>query len=141
MKQNTALFPSLLLITLSALLLSCNSKERTKDTEIKVEKEFNYIHLIPDSLQTPDQKAFVDRLNRIVSENTKIEDNHFYLTISEDDFVKQGFPAEYYTLMKKNYEEINSFIDSIITEDPQKIWLDAVYEYNKRKGNQIGCLP
>lgn len=134
MKQNTALFPSLLLITLSALLLSCNSKDKAKDIEIKEEKEFTYIHLIPDSLQTPDQKAFVDRLNRIVSENTKIEDNHFCLTISEDDFVEQGFPAEYYTLMKNNYENMNSFIDSQLIENPQKIWLDAVHEYNKRKG-------
>lgn len=129
MKQTTALLSCLLLITFSALLPSCNTSKEAKSGE-----EFNYIHLIPDSLQTPEQKAFVDRLNRIVSENTKIEENHFNLTISEDDFVKQGIPSEYYTLMKKNYEEINNFIDSQLVENPQKIWLDAVHEYNKRKG-------
>lgn len=129
MNQNTSTLFSGLLITLSALLLSCNNPKEAKN-----EEEFTYIHLIPDSLQTPEQKAFVDRLNRIISENTKIEENHFCLTISEDDFVKQGFPAEYHTLMKKNYKEINCFIDSQLTENPQKIWLDAVHEYNKRKG-------
>ncbi|WP_108821677.1 hypothetical protein [Dysgonomonas sp. Marseille-P4361] len=136
MKQNRLRSFFIILVTLSIFLPSCNSKDRAKDIEIKDEKEFTYIHLISDSLQTPEQKAFVDRLNRIVSENTKIENNHFCLTISEDDFVKQGFPAEYYTLMKKNYEEMNNFIDSQLIEDPRKIWLDAVYEYNNRKGNR-----
>lgn len=103
-------------------MLSCSSnKDNIKDGSTN--KDFENVLLIPDSLQTPDQKKLIKDLSIVAYENLIIEDNHMKFILTKDEFVKKGFSEEYYDLIQKNIKDNNHFTDSLgvnITEDFNK---------------------
>lgn len=96
----------------SFLLIAC-----TSDSNQVVSKQFEYVHLIPDSLRTPEQQKIFNLLENVIKEDLIIENNHFKLNISKDKFLNKGIPLEYYDLLKENVKENNKFIDSLKIED------------------------
>lgn len=135
------------------MLFSCNSNEKTADNEETTKKEemteveemtkiedmaeqtpldkdpnldpdFEYVHLIPDSLRTEEQNKFLNDLQALFIENIKADKYKMEFTLSEEEFVAKGFPKEYYTLLQKSIEENNKFfkennienVNSIIDE-------------------------
>ena len=111
------------------ILFSCNNIDKKsehvsrQDTSY-LDPNFKYIHLIPDSLRTPEQNKFLMDLQLVIIDHLKSVNNEMVFTLNEQQFVEKGFPKEYYTLIQKNLRDNNKYfkenniknVDSIIKE-------------------------
>lgn len=65
-----------------------------------------------DSTLTQKQLDEKGKLMKIMNEFLRVEKNHFLLLAKPQDFEKVGLSRYYYGILKKNIEEVNSFVDS-----------------------------
>ena len=113
---------------------SCVKNESFTETEsvgnldsFVLDANFNYVHLIPDSLRTPEEQQFLLNFKDFILEHVRIKGDDMVLNITEEEFVAKGFPKEYYILVQKNLRDNNKFfkdnnisIDSIENMDKFK---------------------
>ncbi len=93
----------------------------------------DYVQLTPDSLRTPEQKAFLLKLTKIIYENLSVKNNEVYFELSEKEFVEKGMPIQYYDLVQKDVINMNKSIkennitnfDSVLKESYRQI-LDSI---------------
>lgn len=105
------MFKNLNLLVL-VFLLSCCCNIKKTNVRNSVEKDtFEYVHLIPDSLRTIEQKKMFLLLQKTITENLQVKDNHLYFTLSEKEFVKRGISAQYYNKLQQDLEDANNYID------------------------------
>lgn len=104
--------PKILSLIVLALFLSCccNIKETKVDKSLEKDT-FEYVHLIPDSLRTVEQEELFLLLQKTITENLQVRDNHLYFILSENDFVKRGIPIQYYNKLQQDLDDANHFID------------------------------
>lgn len=98
---------------------SCQEREPTDNTVAPVAKEDyfepgkEYVHMIPDSLRTPEQQAIFEKLQkqlpRILAEHVVVEDSILVLNMNRNEFEKTGVPDQYYDLLLKDIQNINYF--------------------------------
>ena len=101
---------NLSLVVLTFLLSGCCNKTRVVDKCLEKDT-FEYVHLIPDSLRTVEQKELFLLLQKTITENLQVRDNHLYFTLSENDFVQRGIPVQYYNKLQQDLDDANNFID------------------------------
>lgn len=99
-----------LVVLVFLLSCCCNIKETKVDKSLEKDT-FEYVHLIPDSLRTVEQKKLFLLLQKTITENLQVRDNHLYFTLSEKDFVKKGIPVHYYNKLQQDLDDANNFID------------------------------
>lgn len=111
LKYNS-IMPKILSLIVLALFLSCccNIKETKVDKSLEKDT-FEYVHLIPDSLRTVEQEELFLLLQKTITENLQVRDNHLYFILSENDFVKRGIPIQYYNKLQQDLDDANHFID------------------------------
>ena len=101
---------NLSLVVLAFLLSCCCNNTKVVDKGLE-EDTFEYVYLIPDSLRTVEQKELFLLLQKTITENLQVRDNHLYFTLSETDFVKRGIPVQYYHKLQQDLDDANNFID------------------------------
>lgn len=136
---------SLLLISL-IFLCSCRGncgKKQLVNTQQQSEKfellkDFEYVHLIPDSLRTPEQKQLILLLYSVLVDSMVIENNHFVFKLNKTEFLKKGIPEPYYSLIMNDIKQNNIFIDSNVVEDMDQLLQDAFkkFEINSEEQNE-----
>ena len=72
---------------------------------------YAFVHLIPDSLRTPEQRQLLDKLARVMLEHLEVKDNHLVFGLSKKEFLQEGIPEPYYYLLMEDLENNNRFID------------------------------
>ena len=113
---------------------SCVKNESFTETEsvgnldsFVLDANFNYVHLIPDSLRTLEEQQFLLNFNDLLLEHVRIKGDDMVLNITEEEFVAQGFPKEYYILVQKNLRDNNKFFKD------NNISIDSVENIDKFK--------
>ena len=101
-----------LIFIMLALFLSCCNSTKKQEKSLDSERDtFEYVHLIPDSLRTMEQKELLLLLEKTIKENLQVKDNHLFFKLSESDFVELGIPVQYYKKLQQDLDDANSFID------------------------------
>lgn len=97
-----------------SIFISCTNRT-TKDEQVsfKLQKDYQYVHLVPDSLRTSEQQKLCDLILETIVHNLKVEDNHLVFSLSERAFLKSGIPKPYYDLLQQNLRDANCLIDSV----------------------------
>ncbi len=103
---------SILLLAMSFALCSCSDSTQ-EESKFQLEEGYEYVHLIPDSLRTPEQQELLLLIRETVDNNLKVKDNHLTFSLSEADFINKGIPKQYYDLLQHNLKETNDFVDSV----------------------------
>lgn len=98
------------------LLLSCNGTTVNRnglDTASApyFDPDFEYIHMIPDSLRTADQNEFLKHLQQVIDDHLQSENNELVFTLGKAEFVAKGIPEAYYILIMKDLENNNKFFN------------------------------
>jgi hypothetical protein len=116
------------------LFFSC--KENTNHTVDTTESEKEARQMIfllgstPDSLRSPEQKALVKKLERIVYEHCQIKNDRFEVTLNKKEFKTMGVPEIYYDILKKDIEDINHYLDTTTsTVETVDVFKKTVDEY------------
>lgn len=123
----------MLIPCLVSLLFSCQNQVKKQDQAAHMESpsldpNYAYIHMIPDSLQTKEQKEFVSKLKDVVYKYHKVIDNQMVFTLTRKEFIAMGFPEPYYDLIERGLVDNNKFfkdnkienIDSLFKESYEK---------------------
>lgn len=108
MRRLLGIFSVLLLLGMGACMNHMTRSDGKNKTEKK--ENFQYVHVIPDSILTPDQLELKKKLMGIQLEYVVIEKNKFVLKLDRKDFIERGIPEEYYDLWMKNLKDNNRFI-------------------------------
>lgn len=97
---------------------SCNLKDDykkrnyQKSEKLRLLDDYVYVHLIPDSLRTPEQKELILLLQNVLVEYMVIENNHFVFKMDKKEFINEGIPEPYYLIIMNDVKQNNVFIDS-----------------------------
>jgi hypothetical protein len=128
MKTN---FCTIVLFLMLTLLLSCNKVKNREEPPSP--QEYEYVHLIPDSLLTPEQRELRFILSQVIVEYVTIEDNKFVLHLDREGFRKKGIPDAYYLRLLKDMQDNNTYIDSTKLENIKEMLDEAKQEMSKMK--------
>lgn len=97
----------------SIFFISClNRTIQDKKNDFKLQENFEYVHLIPDSLRTSGQKELCELILKTIVQNLVVVNNHLDLKISENEFLNLGIQKPYYDLLMHDLDNINYYIDS-----------------------------
>ncbi len=111
----------IIISTLCALLISCSNSQAEKSAsnatvtsknetvKFQLDPNFEYAHLIPDSLRTPQQKEMVKTLYTAIEKYTTIDtvNNKLVFNATEKDFADMGLARQYYSLWLQNVKDVN----------------------------------
>lgn len=107
-------------------------KSRTKDTISLQNQEINILQ-IADSLLTNDQivqkRELKIKIGNLILEKVCIEDNHFVLKATKQDFEDRGIPELYYHSLLKEFEVNNRFIDSLQINQVNELFEQGKQQY------------
>ncbi len=105
------------------IVFSCQqdvSKVKVSDKFFPLQKDYEYINLIPDSLWTPEQRLLVYKLTGIIAENIANENDSLVLKLTKEEMIAKGIPEPYYNLLLNNVIELNAL------EETGKISIDSI---------------
>lgn len=94
------------------LFISCSNSVK-EEKKAQLQKGYEYVHLIPDSLRTPEQQKLYHLILETVISHLKVDNNHLSFSLSELDFTNRGIPKPYYELLQHSIKDANHFIDSV----------------------------
>ncbi len=101
----------IIISTLCALLISCSNSQADENKTIKfqLDPNFEYAHLIPDSLRTQQQREMVKTLYTAIEKYTTIDtvNNKLVFNATEKDFADMGLARQYYSLWLQNVKDVN----------------------------------
>lgn len=115
------------LLLLSFTLVACDNKHQKDKTDNlqKAKEEINYLTLTPDSILTVDLRNKKNDLKKLIIEKLKIENNKFVTTATTTDFEKLVFSKEYYIILIKDIDQVNSMY-SFNSADIQKAYEELI---------------
>ena len=124
----------LLISCVVLFLLSCKNEVKKQKDIVPVETpsldpNYEYIHMIPDSLQTKEQKNFVKKLKDVVFKYHKVVDNQMVFTLSRKEFMEMGFPEEYYNLIERGLIDNNKFFRDNNIQDVDSLFKESLKNY------------
>lgn len=127
--------------TWGVILLCCsfsciNSNVKKNKDNFQLQDNFEYVHLIPDSTRTPEQKKLYNLILKTVVQHLKIKENHIYLDLSEKEFLDKGIPKQYYDLLLHDLKSLNNFIDSTKLENVDSILRESYKELYQEFRNE-----
>lgn len=116
------------------MLLSCSSKkEQTQEgNDPYLMEGYEYVHLIPDSLRTPEQQKMLELLQKTITSHISVKDNQMYFNLSEEEFVALGLPKPYYDLIQKDMKNNNEFIKKNGIENVDSMLYNSYKELYKK---------
>src|SRR5690606_14747306 len=126
------------LITCVALFfLSCQQKQTADHAKLNTDTSYfdpnyEYIHLIPDSLRSEKQNNILDTLQSIVAKNMMIENGHLVFKLTREEFVKKGVPGQYYDLIQKDLVQNNNYLDTANLQQSIEEILDESFKEFER---------
>lgn len=109
-----------LLLSLFVGFMSCNNQQAnniddkenaSRDKYLELQDNFEYVNRIPDSIQTPEQKALSRLLMRTFLENTEVDNKRFVFKLTRNEVVALGLPAPYYEVLANNSTDFNTAMD------------------------------
>lgn len=113
-------------------LLAVGCKARTKDTIPLPNQGINILQTA-DSLLTDDQRVqkrvLKIKIGNLILEKVCIEDNHFVLKATKQDFKDRGIPELYYHSLLKEFEVNNRFIDSMQINQVNELFEQSKQQY------------
>lgn len=113
--------------------ISCTGhKSKENKDSFKLQDDFEYVHLIPDSLRSQKQQKLCDLILETVVLNMKVKNNHLVFDLSESDFVNLGIPKPYYDLLIHDVENVNAFIDSAKIQHVDTILEESYHNFYLR---------
>ena len=102
-------------VAAAIMAVSCigRPEKKPQETETVQTDDYRYVHLVPDSLRTEEDKKLVALLEETIVRNLTVKVNHLVFPLSEADFQTLGIPAPYYRLMMRELDNANRYIDSV----------------------------
>lgn len=112
----------IIISALCLLLISCNSQPSGNSSDkpadntsscqpakFQLDPNFEYAHLIHDTLRTPQQKEMVKTLYTAIEKYTTIDtvNNKLVFNATEKDFADMGLARQYYSLWLQNVKDVN----------------------------------
>lgn len=125
----------LIIISLVLLFASCRESGRTNQDNVGSDKayldsSYRYVHLIPESERTVEQKAMLDTLNKLIAENLVADGNQLVFKLSKDEFLSNGIPEEYYDLIQKDLQANNRYLDTAnLDQSAEEILKDSFRQF------------
>lgn len=113
-------------------LFSCQNNSKVVDQTKSEQKEpyfkpdFKYVQQTPDSLRTPEQKELINKIQKVLAENTGAENNEMVFKLSKEEFVAKGIPVEYYDLIQKDLINNNKMLKE------QNVNVDSMMKAQKK---------
>lgn len=127
---------SILIACVLLFLFSCQERNKRSDVQKTTsdtsyfDPNYEYIHLIPDSLRTKEQNDILDTLNSVVARNMGIKDGHLIFKMTKEEFVKKGIPVQYYDLILKDINANNNYLDTAkLQQSIDEILRDSFKEF------------
>lgn len=113
---------------LALIITSCTQvKESASDKDVSKIDYSDYVHIKPrDSLSTEELELF-HKLEKAIYENMSVANNKFSFTLDKDSFINMGIPEKYWTLLMKNIEDNNHFVER---EQSIELNLDSSWQEN-----------
>lgn len=108
----------LILFSLILIFLSCQPSSNSggqgpvESNDSYFDPNYEYVHLIPDSLRTHEQNAMLDTLQQLIIKNMQVEDDRLVFKMTKEEFVDKGVPEEYYDLIQKDLVNNNNYLDT-----------------------------
>ncbi len=99
---------------------SSNSKIKTTGTKYS-SSDYDKAHKTPANQRTSEQNMMLEKLAKLVKENTVVENNHLVLKLSEKDFKRNDIPKEIYASIQNELIKNNKFIDSLHIDATQML--------------------
>lgn len=116
---------------------SCvNSNVKEHKDNFKLQDKFEYVHLIPDSIRTPEQRKLYKLILKTTVQHLKVKENHVYLDLSQKEFLDKGIPRQYYDLLMHDLKSLNNFIDSTKLENVDSILKESYKELYQEFRNE-----
>ena len=100
----------LIFILMFGLFYSCakdNYAYRNKESEQKIRS----ILTTPDSLRSPKDEIFFQKLKKIYYEGCTVVNDRIEVTITKKELKARGIPEAYYDILKKDMENLNNKLD------------------------------
>lgn len=143
----------IIISTLCVLLISCNSsqaeksasnvtiKSQNKTVIFQLDTNFEYAHLIPDSLRTPEQQKIVKALFTAIEKYTTIDtcNNKLVFNAAVKDFTDMGLAKQYYDLWQQNVKDVNKNNnpnDNPVVIDIKSYWQETLKMIDAIKNNK-----
>ncbi|RZL08988.1 MAG: hypothetical protein EOO89_22080 [Pedobacter sp.] len=95
---------------------SCNQSDKVtqdnKDTTYLDSngKSYKFLGQIPDSLRTTQQNAHIKKLLQIRRQYTKVENNQFFLDLTEEEAISKGLSSYDYHILTQEVEGSNKWV-------------------------------
>ena len=103
-----------------------NIDSTKQDKAVLYDTSYPFVNLIPDSLRTPEQKALIHRLSKVIAKYVKVENNHMVFTLKEDQLDSFNIPRPYYLLIQQNMKENNAYIDKNGIGGMDTLWQSTI---------------
>jgi hypothetical protein len=122
------------LIGLCSILYSCD-KDKNKEYD---QRTISTMLMTPDSLQSPEDKILLQKMEAVFYDHCIIKNDRFELTIRKEEFIVRGIPGVCYDMLKKDIDNMNNYLDT--TSIPKHLVLDSFKEsqekYREKGKNQ-----
>lgn len=94
-----------------------------KDTAYVDKKgnEYKFLGQIPPELRSAEQIKYLKSLLRVISDNLIVKDNHMFLDITKQEFIKSGLLERDYDFAQNGLIDNNEWIDSKGIKDVNKM--------------------
>lgn len=114
------------------IFVFCNNKQidkttqkplTAKDLHVKIQEDYRYVNLIPDSLLTTEDRLLGIKLIKAYMENVEVVDNRLVLKLTREDLKKYNIPEPYFEILQNQLIDQNFFFDH--NEDLVPIMLES----------------
>ena len=95
--------------------------------------------MLPDSLRSAEEQELFQKLEAAFYEGCTQNNGRFEIIISKEEWEKRGLPEIYYTILKRDVENNNNYLDTVSAPYRElfvESWRENFEEYFARKENQ-----
>ncbi|WP_071145660.1 hypothetical protein [Bacteroides ihuae] len=116
---------------------SCQNQKTTTNQIIQTLDSNKQIRQLPDSIRMKQEGKELERITKVIVTNLKVVNNHLYMPLNKDEFIKLGIPEHYYDTLIENLKDANKRIDSLGIKNMKEIlnesYKDLYEKYEKEK--------